>query len=469
MFLAGPVTPSSFLPFVELAAQDNRECGNHSYKPASSPINNCMQTAAARATTTGATPNRVEMPLQASAILALQTTAPLWPSAFFGLASEWNHRNKPKHPHENTSKRRAMSPIQRSDENNAAEFIKQPLQSCMKKKPSRANLARTTFEDNTRITATLSPHSRNNGVSEPRDTSHAFQPRRMRFYLKLPKNHRKAPQQDSPQVELLHQPKLLQPTPCERSMDTTEVHSTEITTYVGSQSLCNSTELTPALEVHSSGSSTDTASSSDVSVASSGISVYALTSDTSQPGESTEKLPPITNPVQWPSDLNMQPPTRGFMRSISRPVGLLQHYFTRVNDGVWTLHSMTETNTVTSTAIENSSGHRTSSQGLVVSSFPARAACLGICLALSALVSFWACYTIAAATFAGWETSDTTGNPVMVRAPDEEVLSPSRKQRVFYWNVPNSPLVKDVSFSSSQDVAESDATEEIATVATVAK
>lgn len=428
-----------------------------------------MQTAAARATTTGATPNRVEMPLQASAILALQTTGPLWPSAFFRLASEWNDRNKPKHPHENTSKRRAMSPIQRSDENNTAEFIKQPLQSCMKKKPSRANSARTTFEDNTRITATQSPYSKNNGVSEPRDTSHAFQPRRMRFYLQSPKNHRKAPQQDSPQVDLLHQPKLLQPTPRERSKDTTEVHSTEITTSVGSQSLSNSTELMSALEVHSSGSSTDTASSSNVSVASSGISVHASTSDTSQPGESTEKLPPIINPVWWPSNLNMQLPARGFMRSISGPVGLLQRYFTRVNDCVWTFHSMTETNTATSTAIENSSGRHTSSQGLVVSSFAARAACLGICLALSALVSFWACYTIAAATFAGWKTSDNTGNPVTILAPDEEVLSPSREQSVFYWNVHNSPFVKDVSFSLSEDVAESDATEENATVASVVK
>ncbi|KAH6940168.1 hypothetical protein HPB50_025976 [Hyalomma asiaticum] len=415
-----------------------------------------------------------EMQFQTLATPALQTTEPLWPSPPFGLdnaaASNWQHQTRPKHRHAHRSKRNALpplSPILACNETDPAISTQQLLPSHQKKKPSRARSFRAAFQKNAELTPAVSPPVVKDDVWEPHDTWNAMQPRRMRFFLKPPKNDRQAQQASCPQDELNEQPERLEPTsPGGRGKDditSSELHSEEVTTIFDiNQSLGDSTEPASTLETIPPGSSTDTKCTGDGTAGFSGASDSTMAPQPPQPSSKSTQEVPKNSGSAWKTGLPQQPPAKGFMQSVSRPVGILRHYVTRVNDGSWTWHSLTETSAAST---ESSGGSHTSSQGASMTRFPSHAACLILCMASLALLSFWACYAIAEAAFAYRDITRDIGDPMTIQPPDERVSGRAINQRASYGKAQNSPLENGVLVPSSEDAAPSNAPEKDATAA----
>lgn len=408
------------------------------------------------------------MKFQTLATPELQTTAPLWPSPPLRLdnatASNWEHRRRPKHRHARRSKRNALSPLSpilACNETEPAISMQQLLPSHEKKKPSRARSFRAAFQKNAELTSAVSPRRMKDNVCELHDTWDAMQPRRMRFFLKPPKNERRVQQASCPQDEVNRQPERLEPTSTaghvREAIASSELHSEEVTTIFDiNQSLGDSTEPASTLETTPPGSSTDTKCTGDGTEGISGASDSTTAPQPPQPSSKSTQEVPKNSASAWKTGLPQQPPAKRFMQTVSRPVGILRHYVTRVNDGSWTWHSLTETSVVSS---ESSGGSHTSSQGVAGTRFPAHAACLIVCLASVALLAFWACYAIAEAAFADTELSRDIGDPMTIQPPDERVSSRSINQRASYGKALNSPWESGVFLPSPEDAAPSNAPE----------
>ncbi|XP_077513640.1 uncharacterized protein LOC144124681 [Amblyomma americanum] len=106
------------------------------------------------------------------------------------------------------------------------------------------------------------------------------------------------------------------------------------------------------------------------------------------------------------------------------PAGILRHYVSRANDGspTWESISLTTPDVTGTSSTESSCGSKASSLGND-SRMATRTACLTVCLATAALLSFWVVYVIMNVAFGGRLSASDDGHPVTVRLQDDNAFS----------------------------------------------
>lgn len=472
MFPPGSVETNTFRSLPKSALQNPPQVGDDPYRVTSDPIRR-MGAASAWKTTTSTAPQRGEIPLQTRATHAVPTVAPLCPSPPFGFdtTSNWAPRRRAKSRHVRRSRRRAPSlhsAILAWDESDVAKSTKQLLPPHKEKEPSRAKSFRTALGKSAEPTPTVSPQRRSEVVPKHQDTWDATQPRRMRFFLQKPRNNRKTHEAGSPRDLTIHEPHL-DATPQIGHTETSEPSDEVTTIFDLHQSLGSSTKPTSSVDVFPPCAAPDTKCIAHDTAGLSDEPGHTMRPQAPEPpGDSMPELR-TSSDTSWKTSNLRQPQAEGFMESISSPVSILRRYFTRVNDGSWTWHSKSETS---ATISESSDRSEVSNRGAAESRWAAHTACLVLCLASAALLSFWGFYAIADAAFAGRELPEETGDPMTVMPPDEKVSSTSpnsgRYQRDSHRKVLNSPLEKGVLVPSPEGLVRNKAPDEDGKAATLA-